>query len=104
WPTGDQQPNATPAKIEFAQNWRDTPKVGFSPTVDKGHWNNRLGTGDAVAEITRLKAEDGAPMGIGGATLAGAAMRAGLIDEYALATYPVRSGERRVGQEGRSRW
>jgi dihydrofolate reductase len=28
-------------------------------------------------------------MGIGGATLAGAAMRAGLIDEYVLATAPV---------------
>jgi dihydrofolate reductase len=31
-------------------------------------------------------------MGIGGATLAGAAMRAGLIDEYGLATYPVLAG------------
>ena len=27
WPTGDQQPGATPAQIEFARNWRDTPKV-----------------------------------------------------------------------------
>jgi len=34
----------------------------------------RLVTGDAVAEITRLKAEDDGPMGIGGATLAGAVM------------------------------
>jgi dihydrofolate reductase len=49
-------------------------------------------TGDAVAEITRLKAEDGGPMSIGGATLAGAAMQAGLIDEYVLATYPVMVG------------
>ena len=24
WPTGDQRPNATPAEIEFARNWRDT--------------------------------------------------------------------------------
>jgi dihydrofolate reductase len=35
WPTGDQQPNATPAEIEFARNWRDTPKVVFSSTIDK---------------------------------------------------------------------
>jgi dihydrofolate reductase len=48
--------------------------------------------GDAVAEITRLKAEDGGPMSIGGATLAGAAVRAGLVDEYALVTYPVMVG------------
>lgn len=92
WPTGDQQPDATPAQIAFAQNWRDTPKVVFSSTIDKVDWNTRLVTGDAVEEITRLKAEDGGPMGIGGARLAGAAMRAGLIDEYALATYPVLVG------------
>src|SRR3954452_8896288 len=95
WPTGDQQPNATPAEIEVARNWRDTPKVVFSSTIDSTvDWNTRLATGDALAEITRLKAEDGGPMTIGGATLAGAAMRAGLIDEYALATYPVLVGGR----------
>jgi dihydrofolate reductase len=92
WPTGDQQPGATPAQIEFARNWRDTPKVVFSSTIDEVDGNTRLVTGDAVAEITRLRAEDGGPMRIGGATLAGAAMRAGLIDEYALATYPVLVG------------
>ncbi|WP_327342474.1 dihydrofolate reductase family protein [Streptomyces europaeiscabiei] len=89
WPTGDQQPGATPAEIEFARRWRDMSKVVFSSTIDKVDWNTRLVTGDAVAEITRLKAEDGGPMAIGGATLAGAAMRAGLIDEYVLATAPV---------------
>ncbi|AUH41894.1 dihydrofolate reductase family protein [Streptomyces sp. CMB-StM0423] len=92
WPTGDQQPNATPAEIEFARRWRDMSKVVFSSTIDKVDWNTRLVTGDAVAEITRLKAEDGGPMDIGGATLAGAAMRAGLIDEYVLATAPVLVG------------
>lgn len=92
WPTGDQQPGATPAHIEFARNWRDTPKVVFSSTIDKVDWNARLFAGDAVAEITRLKAEDGEPMRVGGATLAGAAMRAGLIDEYEIVTYPVLLG------------
>ncbi|KAB8165750.1 dihydrofolate reductase [Streptomyces sp. 3MP-14] len=94
WPTADQQPGATPAAIEFADRWRDMPKVVFSATstdvpVD---WNARLFTGDAVAEITRLRAEDGGPMDITGATLAGAAMRAGLIDEYVLVTHPVLVG------------
>src|SRR5882762_5244592 len=42
WPTGDQQPGATPAQIEFARNWRDTPKVVFSSTIDKVDWNARL--------------------------------------------------------------
>ena len=92
WPTGDQQPNASSAEIEFARNWRETPKVVFSSTIDKVDWNTRLVTGDAIAEITRLKAEDGDPMNIGGATLAGAAMRAGLIDEYVVATHPILVG------------
>ena len=92
WPTGDQQPNASSAEIEFARNWRETPKVVFSSTIDKVGWNTRLVTGDAVTEITRLKADDGGPMEIGGATLAGAAMRAGLIDEYRLVTHPVLVG------------
>ncbi|GAA2776091.1 dihydrofolate reductase family protein [Streptomyces showdoensis] len=92
WPTGDQQPGATPAEIRFARNWRDTPKVVFSSTLDQVDGNARLVTGDALAEITRLKAEDGGPMTIGGATLAGAAVRAGLVDEYAIATHPVLVG------------
>ncbi|MEJ3657317.1 dihydrofolate reductase family protein [Actinomycetes bacterium KLBMP 9759] len=92
WPTGDQRPDATPARIAYARNWRDTPKVVFSSTIEEVGWNTRLVTGDAVAEITRLKAEDGGPMGIAGATLAAAAARAGLIDEYALVTHPVLVG------------
>jgi dihydrofolate reductase len=96
WPTGDQQPGATPPEIEFARNWRDTPKVVFSstldPTTDELDWNTRLVSGDPVAEISRLKAEDGGPVSIGGATLAGAAMRAGLIDEYLVVTHPVLVG------------
>jgi dihydrofolate reductase len=92
WPTGDRQPGVTPAQIEFARNWRDTPKVVFSSTIGEVGWNTRLVTGDPVAEITRLKAGDGGPMSIGGATLAGAAMRAGLIDEYVIVTHPVLVG------------
>ncbi|MET8231181.1 dihydrofolate reductase family protein [Micromonospora sp. NPDC005298] len=92
WPTADERPGATPAEIEFARRWRDMPKVVFSSTTSTVDWNTRLVTGDAVAEITRLKAEDGGPMDIVGATLAGAAMRAGLIDEYMLVTYPVLVG------------
>lgn len=92
WPTADQQPGATPAQIEFAGRWRDMPKVVFSSTISTVDWNTRLVTGDAVAEITRLKAGDGGPMDIGGATLAAAAMRAGLIDEYVMVTHPVLVG------------
>jgi dihydrofolate reductase len=67
--------------------------VVFSSTTIAVDWNTRLVTGDAVTEITRLKADDdGGPMDIAGATLAAAAMRAGLIDEYVLVTHPVLLG------------
>jgi dihydrofolate reductase len=92
WPTADQQPDATPTQIEFARRWRDMPKVVFSSTIDSVDWNARLATGDAVSEIARLKAGDGGPMDVAGATLAAAAMRAGLIDEYAVVTHPVLIG------------
>src|SRR4029079_14681465 len=61
-------------------------------TTSMVDWNTRLVTGDAVTEITRLKADDGGPMDIVRATLAAAAVRAGLIDEYLIVTYPVLLG------------
>ncbi|MFJ6002406.1 dihydrofolate reductase family protein [Arthrobacter sp. NPDC092385] len=92
WPTADQQPGATPARIEYARRWRAMPKVVFSSSTSTVDWNTRLVTGDAVAEISRLKADDDGAMDIGGATLAAAAMRAGLIDEYVIVTHPVLVG------------
>jgi dihydrofolate reductase len=92
WPTADQQPGATPAVTEYAYRWRDMPKVVFSSSLSTVDWNTRLVTGEPVTEITRLKAEDGGPMDVVGATLAAAAMRAGLIDEYVLLTAPVLVG------------
>jgi hypothetical protein len=56
------------------------PKVVLCSTDNAVDWNARPVTGDAVTEITRLKTEDGGPMDVPGATLAAAAMRAGLID------------------------
>src|SRR3954462_4787518 len=78
WPTAGQQPGATPAEIEYARRWQKMPKVVFSATPSPADWNTRLVPGDAVTEITRLKAQDGGPIAIGGAPLAAAAMRAGL--------------------------
>jgi dihydrofolate reductase len=92
WPTADQQPGVTPAHVEFARRWRDMPKVVFSSTTTTVDWNARLFTGDAVTEIARLKAEDGPAMDVAGATIAASAMRAGLIDEYAVVTHPVLVG------------
>jgi dihydrofolate reductase len=92
WPTADEQPDASPVEIDFARVWRETPKVVFSSTLSSVDGNARLHAGDAITEIRRLKAEDGGEMEISGARLAGAAMRAGLVDEYVLITHPVLLG------------
>lgn len=89
WPTGDEHPGASPAHVAFAQNWRDTPKVVFSSTIDAVGWNARLVASDAVAEIARLKSGDGGRMRVAGASLGGAALRAGLVDELEVVTHPV---------------
>lgn len=92
WPTGDLQPNASPDEIAFAQNWRDTPKIVFSSTTKQADWNTQLFHGDTAAEMARLKSLAGGPMRVGGAQLAGTAMRADLVDEYTVVTHPVLVG------------
>ncbi|KQW52945.1 deaminase [Nocardioides sp. Root1257] len=92
WPTADQQPDVSPQHVEFARRWRDMSKVVFSSTTSAVDWNARLVSGDPVAEIARLKADGEGRMDIGGATLAAAAMRAGLVDEYVVVTHPVLVG------------
>jgi dihydrofolate reductase len=50
-------------------------------------------TGDAAAEIARLKQRPGKGMMVqGGAALAQSATRAGLVDEFRLITHPVALG------------
>lgn len=89
WPTADSDPDATPAMIDFARIWRDTPKVVFSSTLTSVDWSSRLVTTDAVAEVARLKAESGFVGDVSGPTLAASLLAAGLIDEVILFVTPV---------------
>jgi dihydrofolate reductase len=68
---------------EFARIWRATPKVVFSRSLEAVEHNSRLVRGDAVEEVARLKAQ-GLAMDVGGPTLAGSLLRAGLVDEVRL--------------------
>jgi dihydrofolate reductase len=89
WPTAETDPAATPAELEFARIWRETPKIVFSRTLEQVDWNSRLVRDDAVAEVTRLKAQPGFDMSVGGPLTAATFMRAGLVDEYRLYVNPV---------------
>ncbi len=89
WETADQDPTASEPILEFARIWQALPKVVFSRSLEAVEGNTRLlrdGLGD---EVARLKAQEGNDLGVGGARLAGACARLGLIDEYRLFVSPV---------------
>ncbi len=78
--------------VEFAQIWNALPKVVFSTTLESVVGNARL-VGDGVGEeVSRLKEQPGKDIAVGGAGLAGACMKLGLIDEWRLFVSPVLLG------------
>jgi len=89
WPTADTNPSAPAYEVEFARIWKDKPKIVFSKTLDKVEWNSRLVRDNIAEEITKLKAQPGKDLGLGGPTIASTFMQLGLIDEYQLIVNPV---------------
>lgn len=92
WPTADKDPDATPLTVDFAQIWRDMPKVVFSRTLESVDWNSRLERGDPVEVVTKLKAETDGTLEVAGATLAAPIVQAGLVDEFRVVVAPVAVG------------
>jgi dihydrofolate reductase len=88
WDTVDQD-SLTDYAREFAVIWHAMPKIVFSTTLESVGPNARLvkdGLGD---EVARLKTEPGNELAVGGAGLAAACTKLGLIDEYQLFVSPV---------------
>jgi dihydrofolate reductase len=81
-----------------AHPWADRlnaiPKYVFSSTLDRAGWDNStIIRGDAVAEVTRLKQQEGGDLLIFGHGLLGEALlRARLTDVIELSVYPVLAG------------
>jgi dihydrofolate reductase len=89
WPTADQDPGATPTIVEFAQIWRDTPKVVYSRTLERAGGNATLVHDVVPAEVRALKAQPGGDLVVGGSDLGAEFARHDLIDEYRLYVHPV---------------
>lgn len=92
WPTADQDPDASPITVDFAQIWRNMPKVVFSQTLESVDWNSRLERGDPVEVVEKLKAETDGRLEVAGATLAAPIVQAGLVDEFRLVIAPTAIG------------
>ena len=89
WETADTDPSNPEYVLEFARIWKSIHKIVFSKTLEQVQGNATLSRGNIAEEITRLKAQPGKNMGVGGAHLAATLMRLGLIDEYWLYIHPV---------------
>ena len=89
WPTADQDPAATPTVVEFAQIWRDMPKVVYSRTLERADWNATVVHDVVPADVLALKAQHGGDLILGGSNLAAEFARHDLIDEYRLYIHPI---------------
>jgi dihydrofolate reductase len=89
WDTADKDLSNPEYVLEFARIWRNIHKIVFSKTLEKVQDNATLNRGNIVDEVIKLKAEPGQDMSVGGATIAGALMRLGLLDEYQLFVHPI---------------
>jgi dihydrofolate reductase len=89
WETADRDPALGETEREFAGIWQALPRIVFSTTLDRVEGNARLASGSVVEEVTRLKEQPGKDLGVGGAGLAAACTKLGLVDEYELFVNPV---------------
>ena len=91
WETAEESP-LDAEQVRFAQIWKALPKVVFSTTLESVVGNTRLARDGVGEEVSRLKQQPGKDIGVGGAGLAGACMKKGLIDEWRLFVSPVLLG------------
>ena len=88
WPTADQDPDASPAVVEFAGIWRNTPKLVYTRTLERVGPKATVVRHVAPDEVLALKADVGGYLVLGGAHVAAEFARLGLIDEYRLYVHP----------------
>jgi dihydrofolate reductase len=82
----DLEEFSEPAMAEFAALWCPLDKIVFSNTLTNVQGSSRLATRSLTEEIAALGDET---IAVGGAGLAAACMREGLIDEFHLFVVPI---------------
>ena len=89
WSSADQDPAAPPTTVEFAQIWRETPKIVYSRTLERAGTDATVVHQVVPAEVLALKAQPGGDLIVGGADLGAEFARQDLIDEYRLYVHPI---------------
>jgi dihydrofolate reductase len=93
WETAGENPSLSEHELEFARIWKALPKIVFSRTLEAVEGNASLRRDAIAEEVARLKQQPGKDLAVGGAGLAGAFMKLGLIDEFRLFVSPVLLGD-----------
>jgi dihydrofolate reductase len=90
WETMHTVPGQTPETLDFAAIWQAAEKVVYSRTLETvSSARTRIERDFAPDAVRQMKAEADRDISIGGATLAGEAIRAGLVDELHLIVNPI---------------
>jgi dihydrofolate reductase len=97
WPAARSDESLPDYMREYGEIWTSRAKVLVSRTRTGAEHNTRIigGHDDAIDELAKIRAEGDGDIGVGGATLATALLRAGLLDELLLFTHPVVLGSGR---------
>lgn len=92
WPHMDQNPAATPEELEYAGIWLNMPKIVYSRTLQRAHWNTTIVRDVVPDEVRALKALPGGDLSLGGAGLTASFLRHDLVDEFWIYVHPVAIG------------
>ena len=90
WPEACDDDSLPGYLREYGEIWTSMPKVLVTRTrTHAGHNTRVVRSDDAIGTLAELRARTDGDIGVGGATLATALLRAGLLDELLLFTHPV---------------
>ena len=106
WETVPDDSSVSPVERDFGRMWRSADKLVFSRTLDRvASERTTLERAFDPDDVRRRKAGSDADLLVGGAELAGVALRAGLVDEVRLFVFPVLVGGGRpaFGEDVRAR-
>lgn len=85
WETVEAGPDVPPHILDYAEEWRAAEKVVYSTTLDSvSSERTRIERSFDAEAVRRLKESSPHDLSVDGPTLAGQAIRAGLVDDYHL--------------------
>jgi dihydrofolate reductase len=90
WETMHTLPDQAPLTLDFAAIWQAAEKIVYSRTLETvSSARTRIERDFDPEAVRRMKDEADRDISIGGATLAGEAIRAGLVDELHVIANPI---------------